>query len=160
MLTVPITKAVLSVARACLPVREASPNWGRFVQAIIESAGGTKPEPWCASFVYYCGTAVAGRAWPLPMTRSCDILLEHARKHNLLVETPAPGDVFLVMKTDTDAVHTGFVDVLRPDLAPGAFETLEGNTNTDGSSNGIGVFELTRGMTTKTRYVFIRWYTP
>lgn len=158
-----MTAAVLAVARATLPVREASPNWGRFVQAIIESAGGTGPESWCASWVYYCGSRVMGREWPLPMTRSCDILLEFGRKHGLMVPADAPllpGDVFLALRSENDAYHTGFVDIPRPDLAKRAFETLEGNTNDDGSANGIGVFELIRGKTPKTRYEFVRWAAP
>jgi hypothetical protein len=154
---VSVHHAVLAVARACLPVREATPNWGRFVQAIIDSAGGTSPEPWCASFVYYCGSRVLGRGWPLPMTRSCDVLLEYARSNNMLFDQALAGDVFLVMRSEHDAIHTGFVDALRPDLGLQAFATLEGNTNTDGSANGIGVFSNVRGTTARTAYEFIRW---
>lgn len=149
--------AVLAVARACLPVREAGDNRGRFVEAIIASAGGLPGEPWCASFLYYCGYAVFGRQWPLPMTRSCDVLLEYARTKKILYDKPAAGDVFLVMRTPTDAIHTGFVEALRPDKGPNAFQTLEGNTNNDGSSNGIGVFSNIRGVTTSTKYKFVRW---
>lgn len=154
--------AVLAVAIACLPVREAEPNRGRFVDSIIEYAGGHPPESWCASFVYYCGRIALGSAWPLPKTRSCDVLLEFARANRLLVTSPVPqrGDVFLVLNSDTDAHHTGFVESLRPDLGPQAFGTLEGNTNTDGSSNGIGVFRNVRNKVPgRTRYAFIRWLT-
>lgn len=152
--------AVLSIARALLPVREAAPNRGRFVDTIIEFAGGTPPEPWCASFIYYCGRIALGSNWPLPKTRSCDVLLEYAIKKNLIapLTVPSRGDLFLVMKSPTDAIHVGFVETLRADQGTLAFQTLEGNTNTDGSSNGIGVFRNVRNkIAGRTKYVFIRW---
>lgn len=155
--TISRVDAVIAVAIACLPVREAGENRGRFVDSIIEFAGERPTEPWCASFVYYCGRLVCGSGWPLPKTRSCDVLLEFARSHGLLVTLPQRGDLFLVLKTDTDAVHVGFVESLRPDQGPNAFGSLEGNTNTDGSSNGIGVFRNVRGKAPRTRYAFVRW---
>lgn len=155
--TVSTIQAVLAIARACLPVREAAPNTGRFVDAIIEMAGGRVPESWCADFVYYCGWHILRRDWPLPKTGSCDVLLEFARTNNLLVPTPGPGDVFLVLKTATDAHHTGFVETLRPDQGPSAWQSLEGNSNSDGSVNGVGVFSNVRNATPRTSYVYVRW---
>jgi hypothetical protein len=50
-----------------------------------------------------------------------------------------PGMVF-ILDHGSGLGHTGFV---RQSVA-GALITVEGNTNNDGTSNGIGVFELKR----------------
>jgi hypothetical protein len=157
--------AILRAARMLLPVREASQNTGRFVNAIIRSAGGTPPEAWCASALYYVGAHILGPWWPLPKTRSCDVLLEFARSHLVLRPDPAPGSVFLCLRSDVDAYHTGLVETLAPTFGPRAFNTLEFNSNDDGSANGDGAYALTRGedkdpRTGKadlTRYEFVAW---
>jgi len=168
----PLAPAVLDpstvvrrAARMLLPIREASQNMGRFVEAIIRFAGGTPPEAWCASVVYYVGRLMLGARWPLPKTRSCDVLLEFARQHGILRPNPAPGYVFLCMRSDVDAYHTGFVDSLAPEYGARAFNTLEGNSNDDGSANGDGFYALTRGedkdprtqRPDATKYQFIAW---
>src|SRR5688572_27790849 len=116
--------AVLRGARMLLPVREATQNAGRFVEAIIRAGGGTQPEPWCASTIYYVGSHMLGPKWPLPKTRSCDVLLEFARARFVLRPDPAPGYVFLCLRSDVDAYHTGFVETLAPGFGKRAFNTL------------------------------------
>lgn len=122
-------------------VKEATrANDGPWVEAIQRVTGNRRGDPWCASFVaFVLGIAYQGKN-PLPATASCDRLLEHARARALLVTDPEPGDVFLVMKTPTDAVHTGFVTA----VSPVAVKTIEGNTNNDGSRDGWGVFARER----------------
>lgn len=118
-------------------VKEATgANDGPWVEAIQRVTGNKKGDPWCASFVsFVLDVAYRGRN-PLPRTASCDVLLEHARTHQLLTDTPVPGDVFLVMRNPTDAVHTGIVTTVQ-DTTVG---TIEGNTNSAGSRDGWGVF--------------------
>ena len=150
-----LVEAVLRAARLCLPVREAGQNTGRFVDAIIRFAGGTPGEAWCASFVYYVGRKMLGEAWPLPKTRSCDVLLEFARTRGVLHDATVPptsGCLFLVMASDTDATHVGFVDAILPD---GRFTTIEGNSNDRGVRDGDGVVANTRDPHGATRYAFI-----
>lgn len=133
---------------------QGGPNRGPAVERILASTGNPPGDPWCASYVYRVGSAMMGAAWPLPRTASCDVLLEHARKRGLLREEPRPGDVFLVMKHDHDAIHTGFVTGWEG----AAFTTLEGNTNPNGGREGYGVFRRRRGgPSDRTRYQFIRW---
>lgn len=148
---------VLAGARLLLPVREAGPNRGRFVEAIIRFAGGEPGEPWCASFVYYVGRKMLGSNWPLPKTRACDVLLEHGRKHNAVSEEPAPpkrGALFLVLASDTDATHVGFIDEVLPD---GRFLTIEGNSNDRGVRDGDGVVANVRDPKGPTRYAYLDW---
>jgi len=145
---------VLSAARLLLPIREAGANRGRFVESIIRYAGGEPGEPWCASFVFYCGRKMLGDAWPLPKTRSCDVLLQHAREKEMVVPLPASGDLFLVMRSAADAVHVGFVDDVLPG---GRFGTVEGNSNDRGVRDGDGVVANVRDPKGPTRYLFVRW---
>lgn len=156
--TLTVSVAVLNSARMMLPVREAGANRGRFVEAIIRYAGGLPGEPWCASFVYYVGhKMLGGLGWRLPKTRSCDVLLEHARAQGTLYDEevrPEPGWLFLVMQSDKDATHVGFVDVVLPD---GRFTTIEGNSNDRGVRDGDGVVANTRDPKGPTRYAYIDW---
>lgn len=131
------------VARLGKFIRELTgQNDGAWVEAIQRVTGNKKGDAWCASYVsvvlalYYGGP----KQNPLPMTASCDELLEAARRKGWLSETPMTGNVGLVMKTETDAVHTFIVtDVKRLSI-----RTIEGNTNDDGSRDGYGVFERSR----------------
>lgn len=127
------------------------PNAGRGVERIQKTTGNKRGDAWCASFVYSVGSQLFGKSWLLPRTASCDALLQWARQHGALDMKPMPGDVFLLLKNENDAVHTGFVTSVSGD----AFETVEGNTNPAGGREGYGVFARTRPIGPK--YRFIRW---
>lgn len=117
-------------------------NDGRWVEAVQRLTGNKKGDAWCASFVtMLLDIAYRGKN-PLPITASCDVLLEDARRRGWLHPVPHVGDVFLVMKSEHDAVHTGVVTSV--DLA--GVRTIEGNTNDDGSREGYGVFARTRPL--------------
>lgn len=122
-------------------VKEATgQNDGPWVEAIQRVTGNKRGDAWCASFV----TTVLDIAYrgqnPLVRSASCDVMLEYARKKGWLQDTPQVGDVFLIMKTPTDAVHTGVVTA----VGKVSFRTIEGNTNNDGSRDGWGVFARER----------------
>lgn len=117
-------------------VREATNhNDGPWVEAIQRVTGNARGDPWCASFVaFVLDIAYQGKN-PLRRTASCDLLLADARAKGWVVDKPGAGDVFLVLRTPTDAVHTGFVRAAgRSSIA-----TVEGNSNDDGSREGWGV---------------------
>ena len=87
----------------------------------------------------------------MPLSYSCDTIATYAiQKKKLLTnakikknpELVQPGDIFLVKKAENDWYHTGIVIAITGDL----FETIEGNTNADGSNNGYGVFRRTRNF--------------
>lgn len=132
-------------------------NRGRAVERIQKRTGNRAGDAWCASYVADVGSAMLREQWPLPRTASCDHLLEHARKRGMLSPQPLPGAVFLVMKTPTDAIHTGFVTELLED----GFATIEGNTNPAGGREGYGVFRRKRGhRDDRAKYAFIHWWAP
>lgn len=122
-------------------VKEASgQNDGPHVEAIQRVTGNSKGAPWCASFVtFVLDIAYRGKN-PLKRSASCDVLLEDARAKGWLKDTPEVGDVFLIMKTPTDAVHTGVVTA----VGKVSVRTIEGNTNEGGSRDGWGVFARQR----------------
>jgi hypothetical protein len=122
-------------------VRETTgKNDGPWVEAIQRTTGNKKGDPWCASFVNWVLDIAYRDMNPLPATASCDVLLEFARKNQLLTNTPQPGDVFLVMRTKDDAIHTGIVTDVKVDTV----KTIEGNTNREGAREGNGVWARER----------------
>jgi hypothetical protein len=143
---------VLAAARALRFVREEpkSSNRGQGVEAIQRSTGNGPGDPWCASYVTYCGVAAIGQAWPLPASGSCASLGRYAEEHGLLVTGPPErGDVFLLWYPKLDRfAHTGF-------CTDSTGTTLEGNTGQKGEREGWGVFERTRTFGENDR--FIRW---
>lgn len=122
-------------------VKEATgQNDGPWVEAIQRITGNKRGDAWCASFVtMILDIAYRGKN-PLKRSASCDVLLEDARTKGWLKDTPEVGDVFLIMKTPTDAVHTGVVTA----VGKAAFKSCEGNTNEGGSRDGWGVFARQR----------------
>ena len=148
---------VPAIARQFRFVREApaGSNAGRWVEAIQRIGGASKGDPWCACAVsLVLGIAYQGKP-PLPYTASCDVLLEHARAHGMLRETPSVGDVFLVMKTPRDAVHTGIVE----NVSATAFKTWEGNSSDPdkpATREGWGWFNRTRKLEPG-KYLFIHY---
>ena len=122
-------------------VRETTgKNDGPWVEAIQRTTGNKKGDPWCASFVNWVLDIAYRDMNPLPATASCDVLLEFARKNQLLTNTPQPGDVFLVMRTKNDAIHTGIVTEVKADTV----KTIEGTTNREGAREGNGVWARER----------------
>lgn len=117
-------------------VREATNhNDGPWVEAIQRVTGNQKGDAWCASFVTFVLDIAYRGQNPLRRTASCDQLLADARAKGWVVDAPQVGDVFLVMRSPTDAIHTGLVrGVGRQSVA-----TIEGNSNDDGSREGWGV---------------------
>lgn len=144
---------VLAAAHSEVGVREVpeGSNWGPRVSKYIREGGYDEPVFWCMCFcTAMLRWTLGSQARPWPRTGSCDVVLRWARKSGILHKQPMLGDVFLVMSTDDDAVHTGFVSA----ISGGFVDTIEGNTNDDGSTNGIGVFTRRRSIQ---NLRFVRW---
>lgn len=152
----PHVKRTLEIAEGEVGVREiGTSNTGRKVQQYqaATTLGGTG-WPWCAAFVVWCERKAADdlRVHPILIpSASCDAHLDYARRNNILSGSPLSGDLFLVMASQNNATHIGYV--LRVDGE--RFITVEGNTNTGGSRNGNGVYTNRRILSA--RYKFIRW---
>lgn len=107
---------------------------------------------WCASFVAWVILTALGRdlcdlIWL--RSASCDSILTWGRRVGIVSTQPTPGCAGLVMASEWDATHIFLVeDVLRRGV-----ETIEGNTNTGGSREGIGVYERFRPFSSRYLYV-------
>jgi peptidoglycan hydrolase-like protein with peptidoglycan-binding domain len=147
----PLLAGALEFAAGEIGVREEplGSNKGKRVveyQASVGIPGGG--EPWCAAFVYFCfqqAAAKLGVKNPVIKTAS---VLDHwntARDqgikrvlHDDAVQNPAlvkPGMIFII-STGNGTGHTGLVE----SISGTKLVTIEGNTNDDGSREGIGVF--------------------
>jgi hypothetical protein len=124
-------------------------NGGPEVDAYLASVGLGTGFYWCASFVYWCfRTAAAnlGRANPVFKTAGC---LNHWNKTQgrkipaaEAVANPGlvkPGHIF-ILNHGAGMGHTGLVESVEG----GFLHTIEGNSDPEGGSNGIGVFRLER----------------
>jgi peptidoglycan hydrolase-like protein with peptidoglycan-binding domain len=118
-------------------------NSGVKVDAYNKSAGAPSGSFWCMSFVYWCHVQAAtklGKPNPMPKTAYCPFLYDWGKKNGKLASPPQRGDIFLVKGGPNGHKHTGLVTGVNG----GSVTTIEGNTNNDGSHNGIGVFVRTR----------------
>jgi hypothetical protein len=125
-------------------------NRGGRVEAMLALTGLDGGYPWCAAAVCAWGLAALGKKWPLPHTADCDTLLAAGRRLGIIHASPQAGDVFLRMRTASDAVHTGIVTSAES----GFWRSIEGNTNDGGSRDGYGVFARRRSGD---GYLFLRF---
>ena len=87
----------------------------------------------------------------------CVDIFNWGAKHNLVLDKPIVPSVMLI-PGDTTAgerlyKHTGIVVSYDPTTE--TITTVEGNSNNDGSSNGIGDFSLTRRVKPGMKFVKI-----
>lgn len=107
---------------------------------------------WCAGFACYClQQACAALSVPLPIKTSfsVDVIAEAAKLRGLFIDGDrdarrevAPGSLFLVRRTRSDWQHLGIVT----EVSDESFDTIEGNTNDEGTANGYEVASRTRGF--------------
>ncbi len=156
-------EGVLARARQFLFVREAAgnKNAGRWVEAIQRIGGTTRGQPWCACFVFLVLGLWYDGVPPLTYTPGCDELLREAKAKGILFTDPEPGDLFLLLKSPTDAIHTGFV---TEGITATHFGSIEGNASNPEAPptrEGFGVFERPVSHPKARRrgrnYVFIRY---
>ena len=126
--------------------------------------------PWCAAFVHHVGHSAhydhltRRSSWPLPATGSCDALARAARANGVLRDEPYVGDIFLLYgRTRNRFIHTGIVVGVQEEEERvherdvHVCVTVEGNTNTDGSSNGHTTLRKVRTFREADGHRFVRW---
>jgi hypothetical protein len=145
--TAKVRECVADQCNRLLYVREATgKNDGKEVKQILACVGLPEGYPWCAAYVKYvlalCGVqtpinAMAMSATPLEGRIWGKGTLQRA------AADPLPGDVFSIYYSSLKRIgHTGFVTNWNGTKSIVA--TNEGNTNTGGSREGIGVFNKWR----------------
>lgn len=130
-------------------------NSGPWVRAYMDGNEG-EPWFWCMGFVQTIIDQAASALEKnfktlMPLTYSCDTVGTTGLQKNILTRysklrtdpsLAKPGDIFLLQKTTHDWTHTGIIIKVGAEV----FETVEGNTNDAGSSNGNGVFRRVRNF--------------
>lgn len=135
------------------PREVGSPNAGPWVRVYMDGNEGAE-WLWCAGFVTFAiaqASRSTGQASPIRRTFSCDELAAQALASGRLVRGASvsevrarvrPGDLFLVVSPDNpaDRTHTGIVI----GVGDGVVQTIEGNTNDEGTREGYEVCRRTR----------------
>lgn len=136
----------LEIANTQLFVREKTgKNDGEYVKAYLNSVGLGEGFAWCQSFVYWAFSKSADQldiANPVPKTGGVLECLRRAKEKGCSIyDEPEEGDQF-IMDFGGGKGHTGLVEAVVGDC----IYTIEGNTNGEGSREGDGVYERTRGI--------------
>jgi hypothetical protein len=164
----PLLQKVLTVAAGEVGTMEVPPGSNRGPKVdIYVSTTGLDPAgqfPWCACFVYWCfDKASSLLGVPNPTVKEAGVLnywnaaasvpsarrivaAEAQAQPSLIV----PGTLFL-LRTTGEHGHMGFIEQVQGNQ----LTTFEGNTNLDGSSNGIGVFRRTARTISQNNLGFI-----
>ncbi|MCA9468632.1 MAG: peptidoglycan-binding protein [Nitrospira sp.] len=151
-------RLVLAYAKVHLkqhPREVGGQNCGPWVRLYMKGHEG-EAWPWCAGFVTFLLKQAAQTLQmtpPIQGSFSCDTLVAQAKDAGLFVKESdlSRGDtyakelslasIFLVRRTSTDWTHTGLSSEFNAD----SFDTIEGNTNDEGSREGYEVCARTRG---------------
>lgn len=137
------------------PREVAGQNRGPWVRLYMDGHEG-EAWPWCAGFACFVlkqACATLGVPVPISASFSCDSLAASAKDGGIFVTEAharngtrvSPGDLFLSRRTASDWVHTGIVLRATDEI----FETIEGNTNDEGSREGYEVCQRLRGYDKK-----------
>ena len=169
---IPLTSAsLIAAASSLIGLREeGGNNRGLMIDLFLRGVGQMRGQPWCAAFVHHVGYwshfdhERGASVWPLPATASCYVLGDFARRKRILKDEPEPGDVFLLWNPRLGRFsHTGIVAHVHEDADDQGdtgwitCDTIEGNTNDDGSREGDAVLRRVRRFWPKLGDRFIRW---
>lgn len=147
------SKLALLLAGTQINVREKSGNNdGPDVEKYLASTGLGKGNSWCMAFVFWCvNEASKFFAQPNPLVRTAGVLFQWQNTKCVKAAVPVPGCIF-IMDFGGGEGHTGFVETVAGD----SVNTIEGNTNNDGSRNGIGVFRRTRKISSIKGFIILK----
>jgi hypothetical protein len=161
--------------------REVGKNEGPWVRAYMDGNEGSE-WAWCAGFVlttlylaalsyqavqHPAAKQIMEKIQAIPRTFSCDVLMTYfAQSGAFKYFTPdllnsgkiGKGDIFFVLNPTNkkDAIHVGLLSNASMETA--VADTLEGNTNNDGSRDGVGVFARYRKLTQNIGIVDLQSY--
>ncbi len=154
-----LAKAAISFAMTQIGVMEnpLGSNRGPEVDSYLKAVGVSPGNFWCVAFTYFCYQKAAEKLGLQNPHIKTSGVLDHWDKAGAnpkivrvttaqVLSNPGlvkPGSLFIIDNGGGKG-HTGMVI----EVANGRLVTIEGNTNDDGSSNGIGVFRRERGIYT------------
>jgi hypothetical protein len=141
----------VKVARSQIGIMEKPPgsNRGPEIDEYLNCVNCPLGNFWCAGFVYWCFNQAAknlNKTNPLFKTAGCLAHWNNSKGRKVpakdAIDNPSlvkPGQIF-ILDHGGGMGHTGIIERVEGGFA----HTIEGNSNTGGSRNGIGVFPLTR----------------
>jgi peptidoglycan hydrolase-like protein with peptidoglycan-binding domain len=142
-----LNERALQIASLLVGVREEKgPNDGVMVAAFQKDTGNHVGDSWCMSFAYWCYDEAAhslGVKNPLiPTGGSLDQLNRSKCRVIPAAEytDPQPGDIGIL----DHGGGKGHAYLVKGPGGAGVVDTIEGNSNTDGSSNGNGAYARQR----------------
>jgi hypothetical protein len=141
---------VLTVAASQIGYREGRDSSGWNNDTAYGAWYPMNYNPWCEMFVDWSAWKAGIPETVIPKYAYTPYGLKWFRDRSQEVATPRRGDLFFLVNSSGLAHHIGFVEK----ATGGAFQTVEGNTNTNGSDQGDGVYRLTR--TTSSRLKLVR----
>ncbi len=136
--------------RNAIGVHEATGhNDGVEVERYLASVGLRKGAPWCAAFVYYClsegGYTEAPRTgWSPAFFRKKDVLAIGAKSAVDLSDSSMVAIFGIYYPRLHRIAHTGFIEPVTRTTPSGFVVTVEGNTNDNGSREGVAVLRKRR----------------
>lgn len=170
-MTTVTVQQILDLARSQIGTLETPPGSNRIKYNdwyVREGYGEAKwylNAQWCAIFVSWlyaqlgaAGKDVAADQKLAPIHAWTPSGLEWFEARGLVTRgrSPRPGDVFYVQYPSQTA-RVGHVGIVEAVLSPTQIQTIEGNTNTTGSSEGIGVFRLRRTISDRLYFCHPRY---
>lgn len=114
---------------------------------------GSNGVSWCAQFVSWAAFAAGIPESVIPRHQYTPAGWNWFVAHNRDVTSPRAGDIVYVygpVPGEGSRVH--HVGIVEKVLSGGRIQTIEGNTNTSGSSQGNGVYRLVRTVSSKLRF--------
>lgn len=140
-----LTKALLDEATKWIGVHETGGNnKGKEIEAFQKAVDGqASGEAWCMAFVQYCikqVEAAQGTKSSIFRTEHC-LTCWQKSPTSIRLSNPEIGSVVIWQHGTSTSGHTGFFKGFDKD---GNMLTIEGNTNSEGSSEGDGVYAKVR----------------
>lgn len=149
-----VTRA-LTVAASQIGQREGRDSSGNWNNDIIYGVWyPMNYNPWCAMNTSWDAFKAGIPTTVIPKHASTITGLNWFKTRGAVYVTPQRGDLFFLVNANGVAHHTGWVEKV---LADGRIQTIEGNTNTNGSDQGNGVYRLTRTVNSLLKFGRPNW---
>ena len=141
-----LSESIIEIANSQVGVHEIphGSNAGPEVEIYLKSVGLGKGNAWCMAFVYWVTNEASKKCGALnQLLKTAGVMNQWNSRPKVRVTIPQAGDIF-IMDFGKGLGHTGIVTEV---LANGTINTIEGNTNTDGSRDGYAVCKRNRKIT-------------
>ena len=143
----------LKVAVTQLGVKEnpLGSNKGKEVEMYLKSVGLDGGYSWCMAFIYWCYNQLK---YTNPLVKTGGVLAawNKADKKYRVVGNPQPGDIG-IMSFGNGSGHTFIIE----SVDGSTLHTIEGNSNNDGSREGVEVVRHLRDKNNKLIKGYLRY---